>query len=155
MAHDLEVPFLRLDSLTAADIMTTDVVTAREQESVVMAGYLMQQANVHHLPVLEHQRVVGMVDEVALVESVSHLSWGELQHPVGAIMRRDVVRVHPDTPLRDVAVHLGYSRSGAVVVTDDNRLVGLVTCRDVVDAVARSQPSAPAVTAPRDTAGAR
>lgn len=155
MPHDLGVPFQQLDALTAADIMTTDVITTREQESVVMAAYLMRQAKVHHLPVLHHQRAVGMVDEVALIESISRLSWAQLQHPVGAVMRRDVVRVHPDTPLRDVAVHLGYSRSGAVVVTEQNHLVGLVTCRDLVDAVARAAPSAPSVPVQRDVAGAR
>lgn len=131
-------PALRLESLTAGDIMSSDVVVVAEQESVVMAGYLMRQGGIHHLPVVRGEKVVGLLDERVLADTIGRLAWSELQHPVHDVMHRDVVRVHPGTPLRDVAVHLGYSRSGGLVVTDGPRLVGVITASDVVAAVARS-----------------
>lgn len=56
---------------------------------------------------------------------------------VGEIMSRDMLAVGPATTLRDAAARMHERRVGAVVVLDDNdRLVGIVTERDVLRAVA-------------------
>lgn len=123
--------------LTAADVMSRVVVTVDADESVVMAGYVMQQTAVRHLPVVRHGTVVGIVDDVGLASCLSRLTWSDLRRPVRTAMRPEVVRVHPGSPLRDVARSLGYSPVRAVLVMDGDRLVGVVTDRDVVAAVAR------------------
>ena len=126
-----------LEGVTAADLMSCDVVAVGEHESVVMAGYLMRQARVHHLPVVRGARVVGALDEATLAAAITRLTWDDLRHPVHTVMHRDVVSVRPSSSLHDVAEHLGFSRSGLVVVTDDRQLVGVITAADVVSAVAR------------------
>lgn len=132
-----------VEQLTAADLMSTDVLVVGEDESVVMASYLMQQAAVRHLPVVTDGRVVGVLDDLRLAGCLTHLGWDDLRHPVRAVMHRDVVRVRPRTGLRDVAEHLGFSRSGMVVVTDDGELLGVITRSDVIAAVARHVPRLP------------
>jgi CBS domain-containing protein len=55
---------------------------------------------------------------------------------VGEIMTRDVLGLEPATSLVDAARRMHERRVGAVVVLDDDRLVGIVTERDVLRAVA-------------------
>ena len=56
---------------------------------------------------------------------------------VGEIMSRDVLAVEAATTLEDAARRMHERRVGAVVVLDENaRLLGIVTERDVLGAVA-------------------
>jgi CBS domain-containing protein len=55
---------------------------------------------------------------------------------VGEIMTRDVLGLEPATSLVDAARRMHERRVGAVVVLDDDRLVGIVTERDILRAVA-------------------
>ena len=55
---------------------------------------------------------------------------------VGEIMNRDVLAVAPSATLAEAAVRMNERSVGAVVVVDAGRLVGIVTERDVLRAVA-------------------
>jgi CBS domain-containing protein len=52
-------------------------------------------------------------------------------------MSRDLLTVAPDIPLQEVAKRMVSRDVGAALVTDGERLVGIVTERDVLRAVAR------------------
>jgi CBS domain-containing protein len=48
--------------LTAKDVMTTDVATCQEGDSIHHAAHLMETRNIRRLPVLDHgKNVVGIV----------------------------------------------------------------------------------------------
>ena len=55
---------------------------------------------------------------------------------VGEIMTPDVLAVGPTTRLVDAAGRMHERRVGAVVVTENDRLVGILTERDILGAVA-------------------
>jgi CBS domain-containing protein len=55
---------------------------------------------------------------------------------VGEIMTPDVLGLGPTTTLVDAARRMHERRVGAVVVSDGDRLVGIVTERDILRAVA-------------------
>jgi CBS domain-containing protein len=52
-------------------------------------------------------------------------------------MSRDLLTVPPDLPLEEMAKRMVSKDVGAALVTHDDRLVGIVTERDVLRAVAR------------------
>jgi CBS domain-containing protein len=58
---------------------------------------------------------------------------------VGDIMARDVLGVGPATTLLEAATQMHGRKVGAVVVMDENRLVGILTERDVLRAVATNR----------------
>lgn len=58
---------------------------------------------------------------------------------VGSIMTEDVLAVTPETTLVEAARRMHERRVGAVVVLDGERLVGILTERDVLRAVATDQ----------------
>jgi CBS domain-containing protein len=49
------------DHVTAAEIMTTDLVTLDPHDTVLTAATRMRDAGVRHLPVLDDGRIAGMV----------------------------------------------------------------------------------------------
>lgn len=51
---------------------------------------------------------------------------------VGEVMKKDVSWVAPDARLPDIARRMRAEDIGSVPVADDDRLVGIVTDRDIV-----------------------
>lgn len=75
---------------------------------------------------------------------------------VSEVMTPDVLGVDPSTRLVDAACRMHERRVGAVVVTEADRLVGIVTERDVLRAVATGGvggPVADAMTRSPETIG--
>jgi CBS domain-containing protein len=62
---------------------------------------------------------------------------------VATIMSRDVLAVEPTTSVVDAAAQMHGRRVGAVVVLAGGRLVGILTERDVLRAVATGRVDAP------------
>jgi CBS domain-containing protein len=61
---------------------------------------------------------------------------------VGEIMTRDLLAVEPSTGLVEATAQMHEGRVGAVVVLSEGRLVGILTERDVLRAVATGRVSA-------------
>ena len=130
-----------IDRLRARDVMTRDVATVDGASTVGNALTLMRHLGVRHLPITEHGRFLGLVDDRLVTRAL--LTGPDrdeaLEQPVEQAMTRYVPQVGPDTKVTRVSRLLRASRSDAVVVVDDqDRLLGLITLVDVVGAVAHA-----------------
>lgn len=121
---------------SVADVMAVRLVTVGPDESLLSAWELMARGDIHHLPVVLNGRCLSVLDDRIVA--------GALANPLARPRRRvaDVMppRVHcvlADTSLRRAAAIMRDERATAVPVVDEKMaLVGLVTDRDVVGAVA-------------------
>ena len=130
-----------IDHLRARDVMTREVATVDGGSSVGSALTLMRQRGVRHLPITEHGRFVGLVDDRLVTRALLTGSDRDeaLEQPVEQVMTRYVPQTGPDTKVTRVSKLLRSSRSDAVVVVDsEDRLLGLITLVDVVGAVAHA-----------------
>jgi len=73
---------------------------------------------------------------IALLSLEAAEVYDRLVPTVGEIMTPDVLGLEPATSLVDAARRMHERRVGAVVVQDSERLVGIVTERDILRAVA-------------------
>ena len=87
--------------LTAGQIMTTDVETARPYEAVQAAARRMVECGVKRLPVVDNDRLVGIVSRTDVLRSM-HRTDEELQTEIAAVLA-DPVRV-PETTTVTVSV---------------------------------------------------
>ena len=58
------------DSTTVAEIMTSDVVTTTSAQSVNDCMEMMSERRIRHLPVVEDDRVIGMISIGDLVQAI-------------------------------------------------------------------------------------
>ena len=142
---------------TAGDIMTPDPITVGPKASVTEAAHLMVDNRVGALPVLEGERLVGIVTEGDLImqdvklefPTYIHLLDGMIMYPpatarfedelrkavaasVRAVMTEDVITVQADTSIEDVATLFVGRRVSHIPVLEQERLVGIVSKSDVV-----------------------
>ncbi len=125
--------------LKVADIMSREVVTLAEDDTLTEARSCMERGRIRHLPVVRDGRLVGLVthrDLLAASLSVfAEVSQSEQRHifsriPVRELMH-DAVTVGPDTLVRDAARILIESKFGCLPVVDGHgALVGIITEAD-------------------------
>jgi len=143
------------------DYMNQPVISVVRDTEFHAAFDLMRLHNIHHLPVVEAGRVVGIVAERDLLLAAAN--FGPALVPVGEIMRAPVACISPGASLRSAARMLVLKHIGSLpVVNARKELVGIITETDVFKVMAGmarprkagiSRPSAPS--AARATARGR
>jgi cystathionine beta-synthase len=118
-----------------------DVVFSRfpEGEEVVVApddplrtAYTrMRAADVSHLPVVECERIVGLIDESDVLGAVLEGSGQAFDTPVKNVMVTRLETIAADAPIRDL-VPL-FRRDLVAIVMDGSRFLGIATRLDLVN----------------------
>ena len=123
------------------DWMTPDVVTSTSDTTLPEAHRLMTDNQIRRLPVMENERLVGIVTRGdvrgAAASDATSLSIWELQYliakiKVKEIMTPDPITISQDSTISEAAqVMLAYRISGLPVVDSDGKLVGIITESDI------------------------
>lgn len=139
--------------MRVAEVMTGPLVTIQHDTTVATAWAIMRGRGVRHLPVLDgHRRLLGMLTDHDLRHVVLERFQQEGPEQLRArlaglrvdeIMTWAVVTVTPDRDLRDAARMMRDYVVGALPVVDADRVVGMVTATDVIQAVVGSPADAP------------
>jgi CBS domain-containing protein len=151
-------PSLTEDLMNAADVMGVNVVTAKPDWSVQQVAMVMLEKGISGLPVVDQgNRLVGIVSEGDLMRRADcgtghrHSWWlrmlmgrdglareyvREHGRKVSDVMTGAVITASPSTSLGDVAALLERNKIKRVPIVDGDKLVGVVSRANVVQAVA-------------------
>lgn len=129
---------------TVADLMQRDVVTVQQDERLDLAEDIMRLGRVRHLPVLEGDRLAGILSSRDLLAaSLSRALDFEPQQrraflrsvEVKEVMSLEVDSVSPEESARNAARHMLRRKIGCLPVLDEEgRLLGLLTETDLLGA---------------------
>jgi cystathionine beta-synthase len=125
-----------LEQATVADMLAArprEVITAQESTSVETAIRLMKTHNISQIPVLtDNGQLHGILGESDLLDYL--LSGGAMSHTIADLHPKQVATVEPDLSIDDLPAIFG--RSQAAVVTQEGKVIGIVTKIDVIDFLA-------------------
>lgn len=123
------------------DWMTRQIITAPPDMPLPDAHRLMAQHRIRRLPVVDHDKLVGIVTRGdvrgAEPSEATSLSIFELNYLLSKLtlerlMTKDPITVAPDTTIHDAAwLMLERKISGLPVVEEGHRLVGIITESDI------------------------
>ena len=126
--------------LLVNDSMTREVVVLSPETTAAEALAVCRERRVRHLPVLEAERLVGIVSDRDLRSAAPALgdpgrveALGKLR--VSEVMSRDVVSARPDDPIEEAANEMRERRIGCLPVVENDALVGIITSSDVMEAL--------------------
>jgi cystathionine beta-synthase len=105
-------------------------VTLATTDTLLQAYRRMKLFDVSQVPVMEHERVVGIVDESDLVMHL-HADPKRFQDPVSTAMVRSIETIAPDAPIGDLLPI--FQRDHVAIVADHGRFVGLITRIDLLN----------------------
>jgi len=125
------------------DRMSKDPVTVSPETTVPDALSLMEKKGIRRLPVVDKDRLVGIVTLLDLVRAspspATSLSIWELNYllaklPVRDVMAKKVLTVSPETPIDEAAKLIREHRLGGLPVVWEGKLVGIITETDIFTA---------------------
>ncbi len=129
--------------MTVRDFMTEKLVTVTPQTPIFDAIDLMKKHDIHRLPVIEDNQLVGLITQGVIQESMpskaTSLSVFELNYlinktKVGDVMLKDVTTIEADALLEDAIKVMRTKSIGVLPVMEKNQLVGIITNNDIFDA---------------------
>lgn len=120
----------RIPRIKAA--MTPFPHSVAEQESLEDARRLMAEHRIHHLPVVDDQRLVGVLTTRDLdhAEATAVLAGEGERRRIGEIYCSPAYAVELEEPLDNVLVHMASERIGSAVVLRQGKVVGIFTTTD-------------------------
>jgi CBS domain-containing protein len=150
-------------TLTASDIMTRKVITARPDDTVARIARLLSDHGVSALPICDGSgALLGILSEGDLIrpfgrDNLSKRAWWVNLLAEGTdlapsflqclrvenqsareLMVAPVITASPGTSVPDIADLLARHHIKRVPILSDGRLVGIVSRADVVQAIART-----------------
>jgi acetoin utilization protein AcuB len=110
--------------------MRANPETITPGEYLSAAQEKMRQGNFQRLPVVEHEKVIGIITDRDLRE---HRSFME-RTKVGSVMTPNVMTVTTRVTLEKAAQLMLSHKIGGLPVTDEGKLVGIITRSDILQA---------------------
>ncbi|EGJ27865.1 CBS domain-containing protein [Streptococcus porcinus] len=129
--------------MAVKDYMTKDVVTITPNTGVAQAADIMRDQGIRRLPVMEDDRLVGLVTAGTMAEATpskaTSLSIYEMNYllnktKIKDIMLKKVITITPEASLEDAIYLMLEHKIGVLPVLDNHQLCGIITDRDVFKA---------------------
>ncbi|HFU4233857.1 TPA: CBS domain-containing protein [Streptococcus suis] len=126
--------------MSVKDFMTRKVVYISPETTIAHAADLMREQDLHRLPVIENDKLVGLVTEGTIAEAspskATSLSIYEMNYllnktKVKDVMIKDVITVSAYASLEDATYLMYKNKVGILPVVDNDQLYGVITDRDI------------------------
>jgi len=120
--------------------MTRNPKSVSPDDPLSLAAGILRERRFHHLPVVEGGRLVGILSDTDLRNAwlaALPAEGGGPQpgdRPVREVMRTDVWSVTPEDSVEDALLILTREKFGALPVLSGDRLVGIITRADLLNA---------------------
>ncbi|MFE8605607.1 CBS domain-containing protein [Archangium violaceum] len=114
------------------DVMTPDAVAAHPGTTLMAAAEMMRLLNVGSLPVVDGERVVGILTDRDIVVRGLALGFNPRTASVADVMTRNVQTCSVDDDVEDVAHQMRELQVRRLLVVDEReRLIGIVSLGDL------------------------
>ncbi len=138
------------------DVMSTDLVTIKENTSIRDAIKIFSNSNVSGLPVLNQEDILtGVISLTDIIQNESSHAFYSLpfqkdldldilektkflDHPISTIMSTDLFTIEPGATIAQMAKIMFEKKIHRLLVTEYDKLIGIVTTFDALKLLATS-----------------
>jgi len=122
------------------DFMSDKLITLKVSDDIKKAFELMKINKIRHIPVLDGEKLVGIVTNADLRQVLVPLETDKTKEAslftskfstVYQIMTKDPITVSPQTDIEKAAMLLQKNKIGGLPVVEKDRLVGMITETDI------------------------
>jgi CBS domain-containing protein len=126
---------------TVGEIMMGSPVTLAPNDTLDLANDVISLGRIRHIPILDDGKLVGLISERDLIGAAANRIFGLKQKSRSAllkseliknVMKKRLVTVTPDTPVKEAARLMADKKVGCVPVIRKGALVGLVTTTNLL-----------------------
>jgi len=129
-------------SLCVRDYMTTNVTTLNDQARLLDAALLIRRTGKRHVPIVDESgRPVGIISDrdvsrmaPSMLARMTPEEYNQIFEatPITVAMTKNPITVAPETAIRDAVGMLYEKKIGAIVVIENDKVVGILTVTDML-----------------------
>jgi acetoin utilization protein AcuB len=121
------------------DIMSSPALAVSAETTLQDAYRTMREKGIRHFPVVDGDRLVGVITDRDLRLATSSLGPSPFAPgtPVSAVMSQPPLTADSADPVEDAARTMRERKIGCLPVVDGGRLIGIITGLDLLDALMR------------------
>ncbi len=116
-------------------LMHAKIETIASERTVLEAAQTMAEKRIGSLLVLEAEKIAGIVTETDLVRKVIAAGLSSSNTSVKTVMNSPLIQIDINRTVRDASRLMAEARIRHLTVTEDNKVVGLLSVRDLVKMV--------------------
>ncbi len=134
-----------LTNETVGEIMIKDVITTTPGTPIESCSKIMVRNNLRRIPVVEEDKMIGIVtstdilrffgDKEMFASMTSNSGLDVLKRKISEIVKPNISVTESYVKLGDLCDLLAEKNIGGVPVVDDDKLVGIITERDILNTV--------------------
>lgn len=115
---------------TLKELMTKECVTVTMQDNVYEIAVKMKQNDIGFIPVVEGQKLIGVVtDRDLVVRGYAERRSGSAE--VEQVISKDVITATPDTTIDEAAKVMSNNKIRRLPVVENGNLVGVIAIGDL------------------------
>ena len=126
--------------MPVSKIMSTDILSVNITQSLKEVDAIISDQHIRHVPVVSGDKIIGMLSKTDLqkISFVNTIDGDGLTTAmydnlsIEQVMTKDITTVEKDDTILDVATILSKNEFHALPVTEEGKLVGIVTTTDLV-----------------------
>jgi CBS domain-containing protein len=139
-----------IETLSVSSFMTRDVKTEKEDQNVLTACRIMHENNIGSVIIVKKDdknniKPVGIITERDVVHLLGSLNPSLLQTPLRDIMSKPLINVSINSSVRDAIQTMQQKNIRRLVISDGERMIGIITAKDVFRAIMNNQDLIPSL----------
>jgi CBS domain-containing protein len=141
---------MSIETILVSSFMTKDVKTEKDDQNVLAACKVMHENNIGSVIIVTNDyekdnKPVGIVTERDVVRLLGSLNPSLLQNPLNGIMSKPVITISVKSSIRDALQTMQQRNVRRLVISDGERMVGIVTDKDIFKAIMKDQSLVPSL----------
>ena len=142
MSLDLSTP--------VSKFMTKTVITATLDQTIQTVCKIMYENNIGSVVIVKREvdgfLPIGIITERDITHALGSVELFPTQTPLRELMSTNVISIKPDSSIHDaVAIMHGNNIRRLPVINDDGKMVGIITDKHILGAIAGKNPNATAL----------
>jgi isocitrate dehydrogenase len=139
-----------IETISVSSLMTRDVRTEKEDQNVLTACKIMSENNIGSIIIVKkddknNTKPVGIITERDVVRLLGSLNPPLLQTPLRDIMSKPLVNVSINSSIRDAIQIMQQKNIRRLIVSDGEKMVGIITDKDIFRAIMNNQDLIPSL----------
>ena len=129
--------------------MTKTVITATLDQTIQTVCKIMYENNIGSVVIVKREvdgfLPIGIITERDITHALGSVEIFPTQTPLRELMSTNVISIKPDSSIHDaVAIMHGNNIRRLPVINDDGKMVGIITDKHILGAIAGKNPNATA-----------
>ena len=113
------------------DIMTSDIISVKTTDQVIVAIELMTKNDIGSVVVTENEKPVGILTERDILKKVCAKELSAKAVTAREVMSEPLITIEADSRLGEAALLMTRKDVRRLLVTDAEKVVGIITQKDI------------------------